>query len=97
MAKQKTPATGANPQSKPSAVSAEAVTTEAVAIGARIGCRDDRRHEVRHDDGAGEVAAGVADHAFQHGAVAQVQVPVVRPADGEFSGHRRLSRVLRLR
>ena len=42
-----------------------------------------RRHEVRHDDCAGEVAACVADHAFQHRAVAQMQVPVVGAADGE--------------
>jgi hypothetical protein len=26
---------------------------------------------------------GVADHAFQHGAVAQMQMPIVRAADGE--------------
>lgn len=55
----------------------------AFAIGAGIGGGDDRRHQVRHDDGTGEMAARIPDHPFQHCPVTQVQVPVIRAAQGE--------------
>ncbi|MCY1292421.1 hypothetical protein D9M70_416480 [compost metagenome] len=56
---------------------------DALAIGAGVGGRHDRRHQVGHDDRAGEMAAGIGDNAFQHVAVAQVKVPIIRPADNE--------------
>ena len=59
---------------------------DAVAIGAGIRRRHHRRHQVRHDDGAAEMAARIADHALQHGAIAQVKVPVVGTTDGDL-GH----------
>ena len=49
--------------------------------------RDHGRHEVRHDDGAGEVARGFGQDRLQHVAVAEVDVPVVGTADGEGVGH----------
>jgi hypothetical protein len=68
-----------------------------LAIGERVGDRHDRRTEVRHHDRTTKARAGVGEHCLQACTVAQVQVPVVRPADGEFSGHRSLSRLHGLR
>ena len=43
--------------------------------------------EVRHDDGAAELRGAVGQHRLQHGAVAQMQVPVVGAAQGDTVGH----------
>ena len=51
-----------------------------LAVGAGVRAGPDRRHQVRHHDRPGEVPR-VRQHARQHRAVAQVQVPVVRAAD----------------
>ena len=50
-----------------------------------------RRNEIGHHDGACELARGVRGDGFQHGAVAQMHVPVVGPADDEAVGHGRVS------
>jgi len=47
---------------------------------------DHRRDQVRHDDGAGEMARGLGQDGFEHVAVAQMQMPVIGAADGE-RGH----------
>ncbi len=60
---------------------------DAVAIGPGIGGGDHRRRQVRHDDGAGEMRRGVRQHRAQHGAVAQMQVPVVGAAEDEAISH----------
>jgi hypothetical protein len=53
------------------------------AIVGRSGRRRHRRHQIGHDDGAGELPGGVADDRRQHGAVAQMDVPIVRAAKGK--------------
>jgi hypothetical protein len=54
---------------------------DALPVGARLRRGRDRRPQVRHDDGAGELPRGVREHARHGRAVAQVQVPVVRARD----------------
>ena len=56
------------------------------AVGFGGGGGGDRRLQVRHHDRAGELAGAVRQHAGQGGAVAQVQVPVVRAGDGDAVG-----------
>ena len=51
----------------------------AIGIGHRGGRH--RRRQVRHDDGARELAGGERHHRRQHVAVAEMNVPVVGPAD----------------
>ena len=60
---------------------------DAVAVGRRLIPGHDRRHEVRHDDRAGEVACAFRQDTLKHRAVAQMQVPVVGAADDEAVGH----------
>ena len=43
--------------------------------------RRHRRHQVGHDDAARELPGGERQHGAQHRAVAQVDMPVVGPAD----------------
>ena len=58
-----------------------------VAIGARQRGARHRRRQVGHHDRAGELARCGRNHAFQHRAIAQVNVPVVGAADRERFGH----------
>ncbi|MNV36972.1 hypothetical protein D3C71_1284680 [compost metagenome] len=64
------------------------------AVGQRLLGGRHRRLQVRHDDGARELARGIRHHGFQRRAIAQVQVPVVGAGDGElirvWSRHGRL-------
>ncbi|WP_370540573.1 hypothetical protein [Azospirillum sp. INR13] len=54
---------------------------DALAVGHRIRSRRHRRLQVRHHDGAAELAGGEGQHRLQHGAVAQMDMPVVGTAD----------------
>ena len=56
-------------------------SADSVAIGGRLGDPGHRRHQVGHDDGAGELAGGVHGAGRQHRPVAQMDVPVVGAAD----------------
>ncbi|MNS69597.1 hypothetical protein D3C72_1029140 [compost metagenome] len=56
---------------------------DALAVGAGIGRGGDGRFQVRHDDGTAELARAVRQHAGHDGAVAQVQMPVIRTGDGD--------------
>src|SRR5207253_4256189 len=47
----------------------------------------DRRHEVGHQDGATELSCRERHHRLEHGAIAYVQVPIVRLANGYSGGH----------
>ena len=58
-------------------------SADAVAVGGGLGHLGHGRDQVGHDDGAGELAGGVDGAGGQHGAVAQMDVPVVGAADGE--------------
>ena len=60
-----------------------------VAVGGGLGAGHHWGHEVRHDNGAGEVAGAMRQYGAQHVAVAQVQVPVVGTADREALCHGR--------
>ena len=60
---------------------------DALAIGPRRRDIADRRHQVRHDDRAGELARRRGQHRPQHRPVAEMDVPVVGPADREGVGH----------
>ena len=67
-----------------------------IGIGRRLRHRGHGRLQVRHDDGAAELARGIRHDRLQHRAVAQMQVPVIGAADGErgrrrvgVDGHRR--------
>ena len=60
---------------------------DAVAVGAGVLGRDHGGHQVRHDDGAREVAGGFRQDGAHHCAIAQVQVPVVGAADAQCVGH----------
>ncbi len=62
-----------------------------LAIGHAVGRRAHRRHQVRHQDGAAEIFGGERQHRLEHFAVANMQVPVVRLADGDTRGHDSLS------
>ncbi len=64
---------------------------DAVAVGGGIVAGDDGRHQVGHDDRAGEMARGFGQDGAQHRAVAQMQVPVVGAADRQGLGHRCLA------
>ena len=55
----------------------------ALAIGDGVLGGGDRRNQVRHQDGAAEMPGRVRQDRLEHGAVAHVQVPVVRLADGD--------------
>jgi len=52
-----------------------------LSVAAGIVPGHDGRHEVRHHDGAAEMTGAFGQDAPKHFAVAQVQVPVVGPAD----------------
>ncbi len=58
-----------------------------LAIGDALGRGAHRRDQVRHQNGAGEILRRVGQHGFEHFAVANMQVPVVRLADGDACGH----------
>ncbi len=60
---------------------------DALAIGDRVRGGGDRRHQIRHHDRAGEMPRRERQHGRQHGAVAHMQVPVVRPANGDALRH----------
>ena len=66
----------------------------AVTIGARGFHRRHRRHQVRHDDAARELRGGERQHGVEHRSVAQMHVPVVRPADGDGGNRRGIGRRL---
>jgi hypothetical protein len=55
-------------------------------IGQRLGGRGDRRFEVGHHDGAGELPRAVRQYGCHGGAVTQVQVPVVGSGQSQFGG-----------
>ncbi len=57
------------------------------AIGDGVGRGRDRRYEVRHQDGAAEMACGERQGRPQHGAIAHMQMPVVRLANGDTRRH----------
>ena len=59
----------------------------AVGLGQRHGGH--RRRQVGHHDGAAEHPRGGGHGFLQHGAVAEVQVPVVRAGQGQSIGHQR--------
>ena len=59
-----------------------------LAVGHRVARGAHRRRQVRHQDGAAEILGGVRQHGLEHFAVADVQVPVVGPADGDARSHR---------
>ncbi len=58
---------------------------DALTIGRSRFDRGHRRHQIGHDDGARKLRDRVGQDRRQHRAVAQVNVPVVRPADGDGS------------
>ena len=60
---------------------------DAVAIGHRIRARHHRRHEVRHDEGAAEMARAFGQHGCEHRTVAQMQMQIVGARDGQSLGH----------
>ena len=59
----------------------------AFAVGNAVLRGGDRRDEVRHQDRAAEILGRVRHHRLEHGAVAHMQVPVVRLTDGDARGH----------
>ena len=61
-------------------------SANSVAIGGGLGDLRHRRHEVGHDDAAGELAGRVHGAGRQHRPVAQMDVPVVGAADRERRG-----------
>ena len=58
-----------------------------LAVGDAVRRGAHRRNQVRHQDGAAEILRRVRQHGLEHFAVAHVQVPVVRFADGDACGH----------
>ena len=64
-------------------IPAGSAAKDALAIGLRLRGGRHRRLQVRHDDGAAELARGVRQHGGQHVAVAQVKVPVVGTGERE--------------
>ena len=58
-----------------------------VAICCRICTFHHRGHQVGHDDRTGKITGSFGQDGLQHGAVAQVQVPVIGAGDGELNGH----------
>ena len=56
---------------------------DTVAVGGSLLDGGDRRLQVGHDDGAGELAGGVRQNGGQRLAIAQVQVPVVGAGNGQ--------------
>ncbi|OIQ74127.1 hypothetical protein GALL_442320 [mine drainage metagenome] len=60
---------------------------DAVAVIGGLSRGHHRRHKVRHHDGAREMARRLGQDTFEHGTIAQVQVPVVGAAEGEALGH----------
>ena len=65
-----------------------------VAVSSRLRACHNRRHKIGHDNRAGEMGGGMGQHSVQHIAVAQVQVPVIRTADGEGICHGRGANML---
>ena len=57
------------------------------AVGDRVRGGDHRGHEIGHDDRTGEMPRRAWQHGGEHGAVAHMQVPVVRPANGDAPCH----------
>ncbi len=55
----------------------------AAAVGGGARRVGDRGREIRHDHGAREHSSSVGKHARERGAVAKVQVSVVRPGEGQ--------------
>ena len=64
----------------------------APAVGVGFGGDPHWRAQVGHDDGAGETPGSKRQHRLQHVAVAQVQVPVVGPSQGDFGGFGHIER-----
>jgi len=60
---------------------------DALAISDGILGSGDRWNQIRHQDGTTEIPRRERRHRLEHGAVAQMQVPVVRLADGEAGSH----------
>ena len=58
-----------------------------LAIGDAVRRGAHRRHQVRHQNGTAEILRRKGQHRLEHFAVANVQVPVVRLADGDTRGH----------
>ena len=56
---------------------------DAVSVSGGGGHGGHRRHQVRHDDSAGELPGRERQHRTQHRAVAQMHVPVVGTTDGD--------------
>ena len=69
---------------------------DALAVGPGGGHRGHRRHQVGHHDRPRELARGQVGRQLQHGAIAQMHVPVVRSTQGERLGgraHARLGKI----
>ena len=56
---------------------------DAVAIGGTGGRGGDRRLQIGHDDGAGKLPRRGVDNGGEHGAITQMDVPIVRPTDDQ--------------
>ena len=54
------------------------------AVSQRLFGSRDRRTQVGHDDGAGELARGIGQHGTHQCVVAQMQMPVVGAGEFEF-------------
>ena len=57
------------------------------AIGRGLSRRSDGRNEVRHENSAAEMPRRVWQHSLKHFAVANVEMPVVGPANNDAGGH----------
>ena len=53
---------------------------DGVSVARRVFAASHRGHQVRHHDGAAKLSARGSRHGGEHGAVAKVQVPIVRGA-----------------
>ena len=60
---------------------------DALVVAARLGGVDHRRHQIGHGNGASEAASRIRQHALEHLAVAQMQVPVIRAEQGQVIVH----------
>ena len=72
----------------------------AIAVFDRGLQRGHRRTQIRHDDGTGELARGVAEHRCGSGTIAQMQMPVIRLQQAQTvtgdAGRRRGCRTIRV-
>src|SRR3569832_2523530 len=67
---------------------------DAFAVGKRLGRSDNRRPEVRHDDGSRKLARRMRQYICHGGSVAQMQMPIVWSDKGDRLRIGRMGRVL---